>query len=278
MDSHLPLPEPTFKAEYTSEFKGDAVVQVTKDTRVFTPFMAPADDEDDIALAETKQSSNSETVFFNWVLSIPLIVALNMPILRQRHSALVPPTTFPFPLIRLLSALVTDLAEVGSTLVSVRIPEIRALLDNCWSKTYQIKPFTIWISADHDFRYKAKMITYISTRQFSIGFALMKGEYDDKVPWPFDNLVAFKLVNTDDSRSRKRAFLCNIHSVNLVESLARPTAQCNPALGFLDFISSKELDNGFIDDDSLMVIARFTHKDYVPSSNIKIELPNILPD
>ena len=243
MDPTLPLSEPTFIAVQPSDARKQGqereVVEVEVDKRVFLPIKP--------------QNKNEEVTEFGEE--------------SKRDTA--------FPYLKDIPVVVTDLLNVDSTLVSLKIQGIQAFLENGQTNVLVSKTFTILASKIEQFRYWAQLVFIIAPKHVSIGFSLMTGKHDSNLPWPFSMMVTFKLIN-DDKKSRKRGFRSDINSSKFPECLSQPKSGCNTAIGFADFVSVGTLNNGFIKNNSLIVMARITSKEYVPFSDVKLELPTII--
>ena len=84
----------------------------------------------------------------------------------------------------------------------------------------------------------------------SIFFAIMRGEYDALVPWPFIQKVHLRLLDQDRIRDVFDAFRPDPNSV----SFKRPTSDMNVASGCPTFVSHSELRmGGFVRDDTMFI-------------------------
>ena len=274
MDPTLPLPEPTFIAVQPTDAckKGQEreEVKVEVDKRVFLP-NKPQNKNEEVAAfeEESKRDAKAEMI-------APVMPAL--PYLKDISVVVTDLLNIDsFPHLRDISVGVTDLLNVDSTLVSLKVQGIQAFLENGQTNVFVSKTFTILASKKiEQFRYRAQLVFIIAPMHVSIGFSIMKGKHDSNLLWPFSMMVMFKLVNIDDKKSRKRGFRSDINSSKYPECLSQPKSGCNTAIGFADFVSVGTLNNGFIKNNSLMIMARITSKEYVPFSDVKLELPTII--
>ena len=86
----------------------------------------------------------------------------------------------------------------------------------------------------------------------SLFFALMKGEYDPLLIWPFDHEVALIMVDQDQKNHIVQAFKPSPDS----SSFQRPKSEMNIASGFPKFVELKVLnDDSFVKDDVLYIMA-----------------------
>ncbi len=84
----------------------------------------------------------------------------------------------------------------------------------------------------------------------SLFFVVMKGEFDNILPWPFTHKVTFKLINQTGSRDIIDTFQPDPMS----SSFRKPKSDMNIASGCPRFASHTELkNNGFIVDDTVFI-------------------------
>ena len=254
MDPTLPLSEPTFIAVQPSDARKQGqeseVVEFEVDKRVFLP-IKPQNKNEEVTEFEEESKGDAKAEMIT-----PVMPAL--------------------PYLRDISVGVTDLLNVDSTLVSLKIQGIQAFLENGQTNVFVSKTFTLLASKIEQYRYWAQLVFIIAPKHVSVGFSLMKGKHDSNLLWPFSMMVTFKLANIDDKKSRKRGFRSDINSLKFPECLSQPKSGFNTAIGFADFVSVGTLNNGFIKNNTLMIMARITSKEYVPFSDIKLELPTII--
>ena len=105
--------------------------------------------------------------------------------------------------------------------------------------------------------YKVSMQVYFGQDYMSVAIAIMKGS-TNKLPWPFDRNVVFRLVNLDGSSGgdKLRAFRCDMNGSRFKDSLSRPkSSEINPPIGFPFFISRQCLlhNSGFIRNNTMHV-------------------------
>ena len=271
MDPTLPLSEPTFIAVQPSDARKQGqereVVEVEVDKRVFLP-NKPQNKNEEVTEIEEKSKRDAKAE----------MIAPVMPAFPHlRDISVVVTDLLNIAHLRDISVVVTDLLNVDSTLVSLKVQGIQAFLENGQTNVFVSKTFTCLASKKiEQYRYRAQLAFIIAPKHVSIGFFLVKGKHDSNLPWPFSMMVTFKLVNIDDKKSRKRGFRSDINSSKLPECLSQPKSGCNTAIGFADFVSVGTLNNGFIKNNSLIIMARITSKEYVPFSDVKLELPTII--
>ncbi len=84
----------------------------------------------------------------------------------------------------------------------------------------------------------------------SLFFVVMKGEFDNILPWPFTHKVTFKLINQTGGRDIIDTFQPDPMS----SSFRKPKSDMNIASGCPRFASHTELkNNGFIVDDTVFI-------------------------
>ncbi len=84
----------------------------------------------------------------------------------------------------------------------------------------------------------------------SLFFVVMKGEFDNILPWPFTHKVTFKLINQTSGRDIIDTFQPDPMS----SSFRKPKSDMNIASGCPRFASHTELkNNGFILDDTIFI-------------------------
>ena len=87
----------------------------------------------------------------------------------------------------------------------------------------------------------------------SLFFVLMKGDFDNILPWPFTYKVTFKILNQSGGRDITEVFQPD----PLSGSFQKPTRDMNVASGCPRFISLQELmSGGFIVDDTVFIKAK----------------------
>ena len=86
----------------------------------------------------------------------------------------------------------------------------------------------------------------------SLFFALMKGEYDPLLKWPFDHKVALIMVDQNCKNNIVQCFKPLPDS----SSFQKPKSEMNIASGFPKFVELKVLnDDSFVKDDVLYIMA-----------------------
>ena len=84
----------------------------------------------------------------------------------------------------------------------------------------------------------------------SLFFVLMKGEFDNILPWPFTHKVTFKLLNQGNGRDIVDTFQPDPMST----SFRKPRSDMNIASGCPRFVSHEDLKSGgFIVDDTVFI-------------------------
>ena len=84
----------------------------------------------------------------------------------------------------------------------------------------------------------------------SLFFVIMKGEFDNILPWPFTHKVTFKLINQTGGRDIIDTFQPDPMS----SSFQKPESDMNIASGCPRFVSHTELESGgFIVDDAVFI-------------------------
>ena len=92
----------------------------------------------------------------------------------------------------------------------------------------------------------------------SVFLAVMKGDYDALLPWPFQRKVTIELINQDaglrpDARHIRESFKPDLYS----DSFTRPKFNMNPASGVPRFIPLEALltrqRESFLKDDTLFI-------------------------
>ena len=88
------------------------------------------------------------------------------------------------------------------------------------------------------------------TTHMSLFFVMMRGEFDNILPWPFTQRVTFRLINQKSGRDIVDTFQPD----PLSSSFKKPKSDMNIASGCPRFISHENLRNGgFIDDDTIFI-------------------------
>ncbi len=83
----------------------------------------------------------------------------------------------------------------------------------------------------------------------SLFFVVMKGEFDNILPWPFTHKVTFKLINQTSGRD-----IDTFQPDPMSSSFRKPKSDMNIASGCPRFASHTELkNNGFIVDDTVFI-------------------------
>ena len=84
----------------------------------------------------------------------------------------------------------------------------------------------------------------------SLFFVVMKGEFDNILPWPFTHKVTFKLLNQGNGRDIVDTFQPDPMST----SFRKPRSDMNIASGCPRFVSHEDLNSsGFITDDTVFI-------------------------
>lgn len=91
----------------------------------------------------------------------------------------------------------------------------------------------------------------------SVFLAIIQGEYDTVLPWPFHQKVCFTLVDQQEESKEQKNITMEFTSDPSLESCAKPTKVEKPGLGFARFISHKNLKTrSYILNDSLLLQVR----------------------
>jgi len=84
----------------------------------------------------------------------------------------------------------------------------------------------------------------------SLFFVVMRGEFDNILPWPFSHKVTFRLINQAGGRDIVDTFQPDPMS----SSFKKPKSDMNVASGCPRFVSHHDLKNsGFIVDDTIFI-------------------------
>ena len=84
----------------------------------------------------------------------------------------------------------------------------------------------------------------------SLFFVIMRGEFDNILPWPFSHKVTFKLINQAGGRDIVDTFQPDPMS----SSFKKPKSDMNIASGCPRFVSHRDLKNsGFVIDDTIFI-------------------------
>ena len=84
----------------------------------------------------------------------------------------------------------------------------------------------------------------------SLFFVIMRGEFDNILPWPFSHKVTFRLINQAGSHDIVDTFQPDPMS----SSFKKPKSDMNVASGCPRFVSHHDLKNsGFIVDDTIFI-------------------------
>jgi len=94
----------------------------------------------------------------------------------------------------------------------------------------------------------------------SIFSALMKGENDATLHWPYNKMVTFTLVDQQEDPNEKkdivRTFTANVESE---KCFARPVTNENSGRGFFNFVPHNKLsERRYIVDDTLFIQVQYT--------------------
>ena len=91
-------------------------------------------------------------------------------------------------------------------------------------------------------------------RYLSVFIAIMKGKYDAILSWPFNQKVTFMLIDQQDDPAERKNLESFFVTDTSSSSFARPTTDENEGLGFLRFVSHKNLKTRrYVVDDTLFL-------------------------
>ena len=97
----------------------------------------------------------------------------------------------------------------------------------------------------------------------SVFLAIMKGEYDATLTWPFDKKYTFTLIDQQENEHNRENIVKSITSDPKLSNFARPVKEQNIGWGFYDFVSHEELQKRrYIVDDTIFVQVHFTKVEY----------------
>jgi hypothetical protein len=99
--------------------------------------------------------------------------------------------------------------------------------------------------------------------KFSMGMAIMKGDRDKHIPWPFNMIVIFQLKNQSaGGQDEVKMFRCDKNGSRLKDSLMRPKASKNLPMGFPQFITQERLvEDGFVKNNTIIMRCYLFPKD-----------------
>lgn len=108
--------------------------------------------------------------------------------------------------------------------------------------------------------YKLKVVVYPNgigigqDKYMSLYVILYKTDYDALLPWPFKNKVKIKLLDLNDSRSRRSHVVETLGNDRASSSFMRPINEHNPGWGFPRFVSHDELSRkSYLRENSLFL-------------------------
>ena len=136
------------------------------------------------------------------------------------------------------------LADIGgfySGYINWRIPEVSKLMNNAVTGGLYSPPF--YTKRDG---YKMCLVAHLNgdgagkRTHLSIYFAIMRGEYDPVLNWPFMAKVTITLLNQDHSKNYVRSF---IPDPNLGHVKMPTTSLMNDSTGFSRFIERSSFLN-----------------------------------
>lgn len=146
--------------------------------------------------------------------------------------------------------------------------QLKRMLSEENSRPTNYPPFTV----DH-FGYKTCLQIRLDHDNVSISIAIMKGERDKQLVWPFGMVIIFRLKNLSGGHHREKMFRCDRNGYRLRECLSKPKGAMNAAMGYPQFVSRQSLlNNGFIRNNSMHLEcylfprdAKLNHPSEVPS-------------
>jgi len=94
-----------------------------------------------------------------------------------------------------------------------------------------------------------KIVAHFEGGVLSLGVAILRGDNDDGLDWPFVKMVVFQLVNEDGFKSVEKGFQCTF-------SQCSQQTSSSEAVGIQGFASEHDLmSGGFIMNDLLAIKA-----------------------
>ena len=89
----------------------------------------------------------------------------------------------------------------------------------------------------------------------SLYFHLLKGEYDARLPWPFQKIMKFTLIDQqEDAGDRKNIVMSLTGIPSDKEVVERPLTSENRGWGFTEFVSlTKLIERRYIADDTIVI-------------------------
>lgn len=75
----------------------------------------------------------------------------------------------------------------------------------------------------------------------SVYLAVVMGEYDAALPWPFHKKVIFTLIDQQENLDRRKNIVKHLFADPKLKNFSKPVAAENPGRGFCRFIAHKEL-------------------------------------
>lgn len=115
--------------------------------------------------------------------------------------------------------------------------------------------FKVTMNTRTELEYLLKFVVQIRKDGLSAGIAVVKGQDDNFLTWPFHRRVVIRLDNEDETRSIDRTFSCDDRNANICKCLQKPVHDSNHPVGITDVILIKDLDCGFVRNNYLTIKA-----------------------